>query len=214
MKLVKIFSIFTSLDFSSNQFEGSIPEELMSLKALNVLNMSHNAFSGHIPSSLGNLTALESLDLSNNTLFGEIPTEISSLTFLAVLNLSFNHLEGEIPTGTQIQSFDIYSFEGNEGLCGPPLTNNCGDDGVQGLPPEPSASSETHNSIDWNFLSAELGFTFGIGVIILPLIFWKKWRLWYSKHVDDLLWRIIPHLDFVYEQRGQHKYRTLRWISA
>ncbi|XLS55549.1 hypothetical protein HN51_005304 [Arachis hypogaea] len=214
MKLVKIFSIFTSLDFSSNHFEGPIPEELMSLKALNVLNMSHNAFSGHIPSSLGDLTALESLDLSNNTLFGEIPTEISSLTFLAVLNLSFNHLEGKIPTGTQIQSFDIYSFEGNEGLCGPPLTNNCGDDGVQGLPPTPSASSETHNSIDWNFLSAELGFTFGIGVIILPLIFWKKWRLWYWKHLDDLLWRIIPQLDFVYEQHGQHKYKTLRWISA
>jgi len=25
-------------------------------------------------------------------------------------------------------------FEGNEGLCGSPLTNKCGDDGIQGLP--------------------------------------------------------------------------------
>ncbi|MED6139968.1 hypothetical protein PIB30_088726, partial [Stylosanthes scabra] len=217
MKLEKILSIFTSLDFSSNSFEGPIPEELMSLKALIVLNISHNSLSGHISSSLIKLTALESLDLSSNSLSGEIPTEISSLSFLSVLNLSYNHLVGRIPTGTQIQSFDMDSFEGNGGLCGPPLTKNCGgDDGVQeGLSPAPSATSETHNnSIDWNFLSAELGFTFGIGVIIFPLIFWKRWRMRYFKYVDNLLWRIFPRLDFVYEQDGQHKYRTLRWISA
>nr|XP_029146941.1 receptor-like protein 34 [Arachis hypogaea] len=73
MELVKILTIFTSIDFSYNQFEGPIPIELMKFKALYLLNLSHNAFSGQIPSSIGNLNQLESLDLSMNSLKGEIP---------------------------------------------------------------------------------------------------------------------------------------------
>nr|KYP60526.1 LRR receptor-like serine/threonine-protein kinase GSO1 [Cajanus cajan] len=209
MKFVKIPTIFASMDLSSNHFEGPIPEELMSFRALIVLNLSHNAFSSHIPSSLGNLTQLESLDLSSNLLSGEIPTEISSLSFLSVLNLSFNHLAGKIPTGTQIQSFESDSFEGNIWLCGPPLTKNCIDDES---PTTPSlAYDETHSSIDWNFLSTELGFIFGLGSIILPLIVWKRWRLWYIEHVEDLLCWIFSQLYFVYQHHGDQKYRSLRW---
>ncbi|XP_061353050.1 receptor-like protein 7 [Gastrolobium bilobum] len=211
MMLAKILAVLTSLDLSSNHFDGPIPEELMSFKALIVLNLSHNAFSSHIPLSFGNLTQLESLDMSNNNLSKVIPTQMASLSFLSVLNLSFNHLVGKIPTGTQIQSFEADSFEGNEGLCGPPLTKNCSDDGVQDLPIPPYTAPETHSSIDWNFLSSEIGFTFGFGFVNLPLIFWKRWRLWYSKHVDDLLYKIFPQLDFVYEQHGGKNYRTLRW---
>ncbi|KAL1359969.1 hypothetical protein HN51_005299 [Arachis hypogaea] len=208
LNYIKIPSIFTALDLSSNHLEGPIPEELVNLRALHVLNLSHNAFSGHIPSSIGNLMNLESMDLSYNNLSGRIPTEISSLYFLSVLNLSFNHLVGEIPTGSQIQTFDAYSFEGNDGLCGLPLTKNCGDNGMK----EPlSPSSEKKTSINWSFLSVELGFTFGFGLIILPLIFWKRWRLWYCKNMDDLLHKIFPQLEFVYEQQGEQRYRNLRW---
>ncbi|XP_057418568.1 receptor-like protein 19 [Lotus japonicus] len=209
MRFVKIPAVFTSLDVSSNHFEGPIPEELMSFKALIVLNLSHNAFSSHIPSSLGNLTQIESLDLSSNSLSGMIPTETASLSFLSVLNLSYNHLVGKIPTGTQIQTFEADSFEGNEGLCGPPLAKICSDDGLP-TPASSSVASETERSIQWNFLSGELGFTVGFGCVILPLLLWKRWRLWYSKHVDELLYRMFPQLDFVYEFHGGKKYRTLR----
>ncbi|KAK7389333.1 hypothetical protein VNO78_24240 [Psophocarpus tetragonolobus] len=209
MKFVKIPAIFASLDFSSNLFEGPIPEELTSFRALIVLNLSHNAFSSHIPSSLGILRQFESLDLSINSLSGEIPIEIASLSFLSVLNLSFNHLGGKIPTGTQLQTFQADSYEGNEWLCGPPLTNNCDDDGS---PATPSlAYDETNSSIDWNLLSAELGFIFGLGLIILPLSLWKRWRLWYIEKVEDLLCWIFPQLYFVYQQHGEQKYRSLRW---
>ncbi|MED6199211.1 hypothetical protein PIB30_073811 [Stylosanthes scabra] len=208
MKLVKILIAFTSLDFSYNNFEGPIPEELMSFKALHALNLSHNSFSGHIPSTLGNLRNLESLDLSMNSLRGEIPTELASLSFLSIMNLSYNHLVGRIPTGTQIQSFGADSFMGNEGLCGPPLTQDCG--GGEGEGPSPQPSSK-RSSIDWSLLSVELGFTFGFGIIIMPLILWKRWRLWYSKKVEDVLYKIVPQLDFVYERRGGKRYRSLRW---
>ncbi|MCH89435.1 verticillium wilt resistance-like protein, partial [Trifolium medium] len=75
VKLVKILTIFTTIDFSSNYFEGPIPEVLMDFKAIHVLNFSNNALSGEIPPTIGNLKQLESLDLSNNSLVGEIPTQ-------------------------------------------------------------------------------------------------------------------------------------------
>ncbi|XP_047169444.1 receptor-like protein 41 [Vigna umbellata] len=209
LNLVKILTAFTSLDFSSNSFEGPITEELMNLTALHALNLSHNTFSGSIPSSLGNLKHLESLDLSVNTLSGEIPTELAKLSFLAVMNLSYNHLVGRIPTGTQIQTFESDSFVGNEGLCGPPLTQNCDGGGKKFSPP----SSETHTkgSIEWNILSVELGFTFGFGIYIFPLIFFKRWRMWYSKHLENILCKIVPQLDFVYVHRVGQNYRIMRW---
>jgi len=207
IKLDKIQRAFTYMDMSSNKFEGPIPGELMQFKAMIALNLSNNALSGHIPSSIENLKNLESLDLSHNSLNGEIPGELASLTFLAYLNLSNNHLVGEIPKGTQIQSFDGDSFEGNEKLCGPPLTRNCSNNG---MPTPETPKSHTQSSIDWNLLSAELGFVFGFGVFILPLLFWKRWRLWYSKEVEEMLHKIIPMLDFAYEHQRGKTYRTLR----
>ncbi|RHN73233.1 putative leucine-rich repeat domain, L domain-containing protein [Medicago truncatula] len=102
LNLAKILIAFTSLDFSSNKFDGPIPMELMSLTALHALNLSQNAFSDSIPYSLGNLKHLESLDMSNNNLRDEIPLELARLSFLSVMNLSCNHLVGKIQTGTHI----------------------------------------------------------------------------------------------------------------
>jgi hypothetical protein len=215
LNLVKILIAFTSLDFSSNQFEGPIPNELMSLTALHALNLSQNGFSGRIPSSLGNLKHLESLDLSVNSFSGEIPIEVARLSFLSVVNFSCNDLVGRIPTGTQIQSFEADSFKDNEGLCGPPLTQICsGDEGGKNLSQEAYETAyyddDDGSSVDWNFLSVELGLTFGLGIFILPLIYLKRWRIWYWKKVEDMLCRIVPQLGFVYENRGGEKHRILR----
>ena len=68
------------------------------------------------------MTDLESLDLSCNQLSGEIPQELTDLTFLGVLNLSNNRLVGEIAQANQFSTFNSSSFEGNAGLCGPPLS--------------------------------------------------------------------------------------------
>lgn len=212
LNLVKILIAFTSLNFSSNNFEGPIPKQLMNLTALHVLNLSQSTFSGSIPSSLGNLKHLESLDLSFNSLSGEIPIEFAQLSFLAVMNLSYNHLLGKIPTGTQIQTFAADSFVGNEGLCGPPLTQNCDDGGKKFSPPaSETPDSHTKGSIEWNILSVELGFTFGFGIYIFPLIFLKRWRMWYSTHVENILCEIVPQLDFVYVHRGGQNYRIMMW---
>ncbi|RVW35327.1 Receptor protein kinase-like protein ZAR1 [Vitis vinifera] len=62
------------LDLSSNEFNGSIPDDIGELKSLSgTLNLSHNHFTGKIPKSLGNLPETVSFDLRSNNLSGEIP---------------------------------------------------------------------------------------------------------------------------------------------
>ncbi|MBA0792340.1 hypothetical protein Gohar_016848 [Gossypium harknessii] len=92
IELMKILTIFTSIDLSSNNFEGQIPRDIGELSSLRGLNLSHNNLVGHIPSSLRNMTRLEWLDLSSNKLSGQIPTGLLDLTFLSSFNVSYNQL--------------------------------------------------------------------------------------------------------------------------
>jgi Leucine-rich repeat (LRR) protein len=123
---VKILTIFTAIDFSCNNFDGPIPEEIGEFTLLYVLNLSHNAFTCQIPTSLGKLSNLESLDLSSNKLYGNIPMPLADgLIFLSVLNLSFNELVEQIPIIKQLVTFSENSFKGNIRLCGLPLKSHC-----------------------------------------------------------------------------------------
>ncbi|KAG7965133.1 hypothetical protein I3843_09G208800, partial [Carya illinoinensis] len=208
---IQILTIFTSIDFSCNNFDGHIPEELGGLKYLHILNLSHNAFTGQIPSTLGKLSNLESLDLSSNELTGEIPQQLADgLIFLSVLNLSFNQLVGRIPLIKQFGTFSEICYEGNQGLCGFHLKEKCNGDGAPTSSPPIFEETHSHSGIlvDWNFLSVELGFIFGFGIVIGPLMFWKRWRFWYSKKIDDILFKIFPKLYLGKEYRRKPMHRN------
>ncbi|XP_019182382.1 PREDICTED: receptor-like protein 12 [Ipomoea nil] len=186
----KILSIFTSIDFSSNQFEGSIPESVGELKQLYLLNISHNALTGDIPPSLENLKALEALDLSFNNLAGNIPEQLDSLTFLEILNLSYNHLVGRIPKGRQFNTFDASSFMGNKELCGFQLNVSCTGINEPTSPiPEPEEKQSSHH-VDI-YISVALGFVAGLGGTFLPLLLSSKWRSYYNKKIDEILSKIF-----------------------
>ncbi|KAL5550565.1 hypothetical protein UlMin_000741 [Ulmus minor] len=188
MNLVKILTILTSIDLSSNKFDGPIPKEIGELTSLYSLNLSSNSLLGKMPTSLGNLQLVESLDLSRNHLTGNIPPSLTKLNFLSHLNLSFNQLVGSIPSGSQIQTFSADSFLGNEGLCGLPLIQNC-TDGVA----KPKANySDDGSEIDWGFLSVEIGFIVGFGILVGPLVFCRRWRKWYFECVDEIAFKICP----------------------
>ncbi|KAJ6865432.1 receptor-like protein 47 [Populus alba x Populus x berolinensis] len=155
-----------SFQTSRNGFEGGIPEVLRDLKALHLLNLSNNFLRGGIPSSLSNLKEIESLDLSQNKLSGEIPGELAQLTFLEVFNVSHNFLSGPIPRGNQFGTFDNTSFDENPGLCGEPLSKECGN-GEDSLP----AAKEDGGSgypLEFGWKVVVIGYASGsvIGVIL------------------------------------------------
>ncbi|XP_056172494.1 receptor-like protein 33 isoform X2 [Syzygium oleosum] len=195
VELVKILTLFTSIDFSCNNLEGPIPDTLGDLKALYVLNLSTNAFSGPIPPSLGNLRQLESLDLSQNDLSGTIPTQLSDLTFLSFLDLSYNKLVGSIPAVKQFLTFSANSFEGNSGLCGPQLGTNCSDTNSSD---HRKNDSDGWGSINFQFILVGLGFGAGAAVVVAPLTFWKTGQQWYDDQVDKLLEVVLPMMGFTY----------------
>ncbi|KAK6943169.1 Leucine-rich repeat-containing N-terminal, plant-type [Dillenia turbinata] len=199
MELIKILTIFTSIDFSDNNFDGLIPDEMGELQSLYVLNLSGNALTGNISSSLGKLKQLESLDLSRNQLAGEIPAQLANLNFLSYLNLSFNKLVGRIPLGTQIQSFLPAIFEGNKGLCGPPLTVKCPiSPAIQPTSGSGERSTVSQVEFDWQLIITGLGFGTGSALVIAPLMFCKKGRKWYDERIIQLLKIFCPAMALAY----------------
>ena len=152
IELVKIQTIFTTIDFSNNSFRGKMPKIIGRLKSLKGLNFSHNILIGYIPSSFGNLSNLEWLDLSFNKLSGEIPRQLADLPWLEVLKLSHNQLTGLIPSGKQFNTFDNDSYTENLGLCGFPLSRMCNSHEAKKPPPLTSQQKdnlEPENGFGW-----------------------------------------------------------------
>ena len=152
IELVKIQTIFMTIDFSNNSFRGKMPKIIGRLKSLKGLNFSHNILIGYIPSSFGNLSNLEWLDLSFNKLSGEIPRQLADLPWLEVLKLSHNQLTGLIPSGKQFNTFDNDSYTENLGLCGFPLSRMCNSHEAKKPPPltsQQKGNLEPENGFGW-----------------------------------------------------------------
>lgn len=181
-----ILVLLASMDLSDNNISGEIPEEITSLLGLRSLNLSGNHLMGVIPKEIGNMELLESLDLSRNQLSGELPQSMSDLTFLSHLNVSYNTLRGRIPSSTQLQSLSASSFTGN-GLCGPPLTQNCS---TNEAPPEGDDEEVVKSDIEWFYLTAAFGFVIGFWIVVGPLLFKKSWRDTYFLFLDEV-WKMI-----------------------
>ncbi|XP_031371527.1 receptor-like protein 9DC3 isoform X1 [Punica granatum] len=194
IELVRILSVFTTIDLSRNFFEGDIPELIGDLKLLKGLNISHNNLTGRIPFSVGNLTNLEWLDLSSNKLNGEIPRGLADLTMLSWLNLSDNHLEGLIPQGRQFDTFN-HPFDWNPRLCGYPLPKACGIVEQQ-LPPSTSPKdgeekAQFEHWIEWWVVAMGYGCGISFGISSGYIMLEARRPKWLVRKVERWLVRMV-----------------------
>ncbi|GAU14451.1 hypothetical protein TSUD_249910 [Trifolium subterraneum] len=179
--------ILRSIDLSSNQLNGVFPEEIGDLILLVSLNLSSNNLSGEITSKIGRLTSLEFLDLSRNFFSGPIPSSLAQIDRLSMLNLSDNNLSGRIPIGTQLQSFDASSYEGNNDLCGQPLDKKCpGDENVAHQKPETHEESSQEDK-ETIYLSVALGFITGFWGLWGSLFLSRNWRHKYVLFLNNII---------------------------
>ncbi|KAJ6299876.1 hypothetical protein OIU76_020803 [Salix suchowensis] len=187
------------LDLHHNQLQGSIPAPP---SLITYVDYSSNNFSSYIPPNIGMMEGenrhLEYINYELDGLY------YRGLYYQDSITVTFKALELELVKIT----FSANSFEGNQGLCGPPSNLVC-------FNPLISACSNTNGSIsgieiDWNFLSAELGYIFGLGIVILPLMFCKRWRTWYCTHVDRVIFRVFPQLDKRSNNLGRRAQRNRR----
>ncbi|KAM6552654.1 hypothetical protein CsatB_013416 [Cannabis sativa] len=195
--LERIISIFITIDFSRNNFEGEIPESIGKLKSLKGLNFSQIKLKGSIPMSLIDLSNLKRLDLSSNDLSGKILSEMTDLTQLSYLDLSYNKLEGPIPLGNQFETFNNDSYEGNLKLCGFPLSKSC-NTRVQQRDGDHGEEHTNHIILDWKIVMLGYGCGLIIGISLgYIVIYSEKFDYWLYKNTRGIQYRI--------EQRRKRK---------
>eukprot|EP00261_Vitis_vinifera_P000629 XP_002263186.3 PREDICTED: LRR receptor-like serine/threonine-protein kinase HSL2 [Vitis vinifera] len=107
-----------SLNLSSNELTGELPEFLPEFGSLLILDLSFNNFSGEIPASFGRFPALKVLRLCQNFLDGSIPSFLTNLTELTRLEIAYNpfkpsRLPSNIGNLTKLQNLLIPAELGN-----------------------------------------------------------------------------------------------------
>ncbi|KAL6330240.1 hypothetical protein AAG906_040162 [Vitis piasezkii] len=120
----KIPRSFKAIDLSSNKFIGEIPKSIGKLRDFICSTFPPTV----LLHSLRHWTYLK-------TISQEIPQQLKGMTFLEFFNVSHNHLIGPIPQGKQFNTFQNDSYEGNPGLCGNPLSKECGNSKSTAPPP-------------------------------------------------------------------------------
>ncbi|ONH94922.1 hypothetical protein PRUPE_7G040200 [Prunus persica] len=142
------FSYSSTVDLTSNRFEGPLPlwssnitwlylrDNIFSgpiphnigqvMPNLTYLDISRNSLSGSIPLSCGNLSQLEFMFISNNHLSGEIPHFWNNIPLLFIVDMSDNSLSGTIPRSLGSLTLLMFLILSSNNLSGEvPSFKNC-----------------------------------------------------------------------------------------
>uniref|UniRef100_A0A0D9X0E3 Protein kinase domain-containing protein n=1 Tax=Leersia perrieri TaxID=77586 RepID=A0A0D9X0E3_9ORYZ len=110
------FTSLITLDLSSNNIGGTIPDNLPI--TLQRFFLSGNQLSGGIPNTLSTLTLLTGLSLNNNHLDGEIPDAFSTLTGLANLHIQNNQIIGTLNASCYFINENLFLLYSCLAFCG------------------------------------------------------------------------------------------------
>ena len=80
------------LEVENNNLDGSLPESICDLAALETLLLNGNNFDGEIPENISNLSNLEIIALFNNQFQGQVPQDIcqaNQIEYIIIENNSF-----------------------------------------------------------------------------------------------------------------------------
>ncbi|MCE2055989.1 actin-regulating kinase prk1 [Datura stramonium] len=123
LDILKDLPNLRTISVLDNKFEGSLPP-LNKLPALKSAYFSNNKFSGPIDGKIfEGMNSLKKLHIANNKFTGQLPLIFGDLPNLRELNIQNNKFEGQIPASYSHLYFPAY--DGNDGLCGPPLPRSC-----------------------------------------------------------------------------------------
>jgi len=188
-----IFSLqhLQTLRASNTSFSGPFPHSIGNMRYSSKLDSFCCQFNGTLSNSLSNPSELSYLDLSYNNFTGQMVqfplTSLSDSGQLIHLDRSHNDLNGAIPSSLfalpLLQSGNVHEYEYGR-LAG---------------------------RTDWNFISVELGFIFGLGLVYFPLLLWERWRIWYWQLTHKILCSIFPQIYLEYVTRRGKTYIILRW---
>ncbi|XP_024985313.1 receptor-like protein EIX1 [Cynara cardunculus var. scolymus] len=185
--------LLKSIDLSSNNLVGKIPDELTDLYEILALNLSGNSLRGEIPQKIGELKSLLVLDLSRNNFSGRIPLSMSAMSSISYLDVSNNKLSGRIPSSTQLQSFDASRYAENAGLCGPPVTRNCPGDETHEFPNVGFEDGVDEEDMDessrWFYIGGSAGFVIGFWIACGALLLNRRGRhAFFRMHAHTMDW--------------------------
>ena len=93
-------TLVTSIVWTSQQLNGTLPAELGLLPQLTILDLADNAIGGPLPEALYTLSSsLQHLHLFRNQLTGTLSESVANLAALEKLLLGENQLSGQRPQG-------------------------------------------------------------------------------------------------------------------
>ncbi|XP_059277767.1 putative receptor-like protein 8 [Lycium ferocissimum] len=141
-----------SLDLSSNNFTGELPERLvMGCNKLFALKLSHNNLQGQLFPKKWNLTRLGVLFLDNNLFSGQLLPGLVTSSSLGLLDLSDNAILGKLPDW--IGEFSVLgSLSASRSSFKGPILENCGRSIGAVSDPNPGDPGETVDLFKDSFL--------------------------------------------------------------
>ncbi|KAL1542432.1 receptor-like protein 31 [Salvia divinorum] len=200
------------LSFVNNSLSGSIPTSLCNATHLDYLTLSGNKLSGSIPPCL--LENIKGLGLNQNNINGSIPDHFPSGCRLEMLLLNNNTMEGKIPKSLEhckwLTTMDVGNNNINDtfpcmlssSLSVLVLHSNrfhgevaCNMNCHTEPSPREHEDVEEKTEIEWEYVSAALGYVVGFGSIVWLLLFCRSFRHKYFGKIDEIIEEVLDRRD-------------------